>query len=128
MLGYEFKNQGSELNKRATAEKASFENLRHRLDATTTKLIGEVEGFKTEFAAWTHEKTKGWESWLDQSGREQQKQQSTQKSEYIKFMDGCNTRMQALEKTYQEKLRLEKPAEYWKRRRKNTEYMAVFGL
>ncbi|MEP0175057.1 MAG: DUF6161 domain-containing protein [Paraglaciecola sp.] len=126
LLAYEFELQDSELTKRRNSEKASFSQLRNQLDETTHKLIGEADDLKDNFSSWDEKTRTDWQSWLEEvssehtSQQETQKnehenQQSSQKDEFISYMDGCKARIAELENTYQEKLRLEKPATYWKK-------------
>ncbi|MCV6622199.1 MAG: DUF6161 domain-containing protein [Cellvibrionaceae bacterium] len=126
MLAYEFINQDSELVKRRNGEKVSLGHLRNQLDETTSNLIGEVEAFKADFSSWDKETKEDWDEWKEQvstawdewmqaSSAEHSTQLASQKDEFINYMDGCRTRILELENTYQEKLRLEKPAEYWKK-------------
>ncbi len=104
----------------------SFSHLRNQLDETNQKLIGEVDEFKDDFSTWDQTTRTSWQEWLDKTSMEHATQQESQKSEheeqqknqkdeFIAYMDGCKTRIADLENTYQEKLRLEKPATYWKK-------------
>ncbi|AJQ95487.1 DUF6161 domain-containing protein [Gynuella sunshinyii] len=126
MLAYEFINQDSELVKRRNGEKVSLGHLRNQLNETTSKLIGEVEDFKSDFSRWDEQTrsdwsewkenvSTAWDEWMQTSSAEHSDQLSSQKDEFINYMDGCRTRIADLENTYQEKLRLEKPADYWKK-------------
>ncbi len=126
LLAYEFELQNSDLTKRRNSEKVSLGHLRNKLEETTNKLTGEVEQFKDKFKTWDSNTQTTWTNWKEQveeeyeSIKSEQEKQSTeqlttQKDEFISYMDGCRTRISELEKTYQEKLRLEKPAEYWKK-------------
>ncbi|MBA6234061.1 MULTISPECIES: DUF6161 domain-containing protein [unclassified Colwellia] len=124
LLAYEYELQNSDLTKRRNSEKASLANLRNQLDKTTQKLIGESDEFKDNFTLWDEATKSNWQEWLDKTSLEQttqqdthknqhEEQQTAQKDEFISYMDGCKTRIAELESTYQEKLRLEKPATYW---------------
>jgi hypothetical protein len=126
LLAYEFDLQNSDLTKRRNSEKASLGHLRNKLDETTNKLTGEVEQFKNDFAIWDKSTQDSWTDWKTnieeeystiKSGQENEssEQLTNQKDEFISYMDDCRTRITDLENTYQEKLRLEKPAEYWKK-------------
>lgn len=115
MIGYEFTNQDSEIIKRRNGEKASLAQLRSQLEKTTNTLIGETENLKEDLNSWFSENRETWSSWLKKSATEHSEQQTKHKDEFIAYMDGCRTRISDLENTYQEKLRLEKPAQYWKR-------------
>lgn len=114
LLGYEFENQNSDIPKRRNGEKISLGHLRSQLEETTTTLIGEVEGFKKEFNEWESETHQNWSDWVQQSDQEHKEQQTSHRDDFVAYMEGCKTRIAELENTYQEKLRLEKPAQYWK--------------
>jgi len=126
LLAYEFEQQDSDLTKRRNSEKLSFNHLRNQLDDTTQKLIGEADEFIDNFSSWDETTKSNWQEWLDKTSlehttqqelqkSEHEEQQKIQKDEFITYMDGCKTRIADLENTYQEKLRLEKPATYWKK-------------
>ncbi|MEL4427832.1 DUF6161 domain-containing protein [Shewanella indica] len=126
LLAYEYELQDSDLTKRRNSEKLSFSHLRNQLDETNQKLIGEVDEFKDDFSTWDQTTRTSWQEWLDKTSMEHatqqesqkiehEEQQKNQKDEFIAYMDGCKTRIADLENTYQEKLRLEKPATYWKK-------------
>jgi hypothetical protein len=125
LLAYEYELQNSDLTKRRNSEKASLANLRNQLDKTTQNLISESDEFKDNFTLWDEATKSNWQEWLEKTSLEQttqqdthknqhEEQQTAQKDEFISYMDGCKTRIEDLENTYQEKLRLEKPATYWK--------------
>jgi hypothetical protein len=114
MLGYEFDNQNSDIPKRRNGEKISLGHLRSQLEGTTKALIGEVEKFKRGFSEWESETHQKWTDWVKQSDEEHIEQQTSHRDEFVAYMEGCRTRIDELENTYQEKLRLEKPAQYWK--------------
>jgi hypothetical protein len=126
LLAYEFDLQNSDLTKRRNSEKVSLGHLRNKLEETTNKLTGEVEQFKEDFAIWDKSTQNNWTDWKAtieeeystiKSGQEKEslEQLTNQKDEFISYMDGCKARISDLENTYQEKLRLEKPATYWKK-------------
>lgn len=126
MLAYEYELQDSDLTKRRNSEKVSLNFLRNQLDETTQKLTGEAEQFKDNFSTWDETTKVNWQEWIESTAtehgtqQEEQKnqhdeQQTNQKDEFISYMDDCRTRIADLENTYQEKLRLEKPADYWKK-------------
>jgi hypothetical protein len=126
LLAYEFELQDSSLTKRRNSEKVSLGHLRNQLDETTQKLIGEADDFKDKFSSWDELTKSNWQEWVDQTSSENttqqalhknqhEEQQLNQRDEFIGYMDGCKARISDLENTYQEKLRLEKPATYWKK-------------
>jgi hypothetical protein len=133
LLAYEFELQSSDLTKRRNSEKVALGHLRNQLEEATQKLIGEADEFKDNFSSWDETTKSKWQEWIDKTSLEHttqqdahknqyEEQQKNQKDEFISYMDGCKARIEDLEHTYQEKLRLEKPAIYWKKSAKK------FGL
>ena len=113
LAAYEFLNQSSDIPKRRKVEKASIERLRRRLEKNTSTLINEVEDFKKEFNSWGSETQQEWAELLEKSSGEHSNQQSEHRDEFASYMKDCESKIEALENTYQEKLRMEKPAKYW---------------
>ena len=104
MLAYEFLRQDSGIIKRRKAEKISIGQLRNQLVKTNNSLIDEVEGFKDDFNSWNDETRQDWEA-----------QQKKMADDFNEYMDGCKKEIMDLKETYEEKLRLEGPAEYWRK-------------
>ncbi|WP_323845295.1 DUF6161 domain-containing protein [Microbulbifer magnicolonia] len=115
MYGYEFVHQDSDLVKRRNAERISLGHLRNQMEEATTKLIGEAENFKSEFKEWDESARDDWTEWTGEAQGQHSGAQDERRDEFMRFMDGCNTRIDGLEKTYEEKLRLAGPAEYWRK-------------
>lgn len=113
MLAYEFLNQDSDLTKRSKSEKASLTHLRSQLEKETTQLIAEVESFKDGFSTWDGTIKSGWQDWLVNSSKDYGKAQTSYKDQFNDYLGECKNQISNLENTYQEKLRLEKPATYW---------------
>lgn len=128
MLAYEFEMQGeSIISKRRNSEKASFSQLRDRLDKSTNELIREADEFKSDFEQW-HTETK-----VTQQSEFDALQQQRHDTFELDLANWTN-KISELETTYEEALRLKKPAQYWKNKAK--EYKAhgdkwakyLFGL
>lgn len=125
LLAYEFEMQDeSIITKRRISEKASYSTLRNRLDETTNKLVKEVDEFQTSFAQW-HEETKKTqieEFSYDQNFYKEEfaNNQIEREVAFEKTMLDFKANITELENTYHEKLRLEKPAQYW--HKKASEY------
>lgn len=119
MLAYEFEMQDeTNITKRRNAEKASYSQLRDRLDKKTNELIGKVEEFENEFTTWSETtKVNQIEKFnTDQNERETIFTSSQQEHDAVfqKMIKDYKEEIDRLEITYHEKLRLEKPAQYWK--------------
>lgn len=114
MLAYEFEMQDeSIITKRRISEKASYSTLRNRLDETTNKLVKEVDEFQTHFTQWYEETKKAQiEAFVNN--------QTAREASFEQTMSDFKTNITELENTYHEKLRLEKPAQYW--HKKASEY------
>lgn len=112
MLAYEFEMQGeSTVSKRRNSEKASFSQLRDRLDKSANELIKEVDEFKNDFEQW-HTETK--EAQQNEFDALQQQRNDTFELDLANWTN----KIGELEATYEEALRLKKPAQYWKNKAK----------
>lgn len=112
MLAYEFGMQGeSIISKRRNSEKASFSQLRDRLDKSANELIKEVDEFKSDFEQWHTETKEAQQSEFDAL---QQQRNDTFELDLANWTN----KIGELEATYEEALRLKKPAQYWKNKAK----------
>lgn len=117
LLAYEFESKGnSDLANRINLEKKSIKQLRtdfqNQINQTETQLTEHLTKSSNNYReyvalidAFKLDKEKLFNDWFDAS----------QKS-FINFDVESQTKISELEKTYEEKLRLEKPAEYWSKR------------
>lgn len=114
MLAYEFEMQDETIiTKRRTAEKASYNQLRHRLDDTTNKLIQEVDEFKNSYVDWHKNTNATITNQIEMQADAFEMTQTNRANEFVELMNESKEKINELEKTYHEKLRLEKPAQYW---------------
>lgn len=114
MLAYEFEMQDeTNITKRRTAEKASYNQLRNRLDDTTNKLIQEVDEFKNSYVEWHKNTSATITNQIEMQAEAFEMTQTDRENEFIELMNESKEKINELEKTYHEKLRLEKPAQYW---------------
>ncbi|WP_257288674.1 DUF6161 domain-containing protein, partial [Endozoicomonas sp. SESOKO2] len=114
MLAYEFINQDSDLTKRRKGEKVSLGHLRNQLDSSKNDLIREVDDFKESFTDWDNSTKEKWAEWLGEVSNNHEKQHEDHETQFSEYLKKCKDKISDLEHTYQEKLRLEKPATYWK--------------
>lgn len=114
-LAYEFINQDSDLPKRRTAEKKSISQLRNILDTTTSELIKSTDEFKTSYTEWAEAQKGDWNQWREDCDQAHNNKLAEQRDTFSDYMDICKARISDMETLYQEKLRLEKPAEYWRK-------------
>lgn len=115
MLGYEFVNQSSEITRRRNGEKVSLGHLRNSFADAKNRLFTEVDALKKGINNWD-ETTRGQFGRLYKAnkylGERRIKHHNKQFDENLK---SWNSAISELEKTYEEKLRLKKPAEYWQK-------------
>lgn len=113
ILAYEFLNHDSDIAHRHIGEESSLENLRNRLDNTTTKLIGDAENFKYNYLSWINKTKNEWMEWQTKADNDRLACNTSYNDSFNTYLNNCESRIKELENTYQEKLRLEKPATYW---------------
>ncbi len=117
LLAYEFDAKGiSELGKRVDSERKSIKQLRtdfqNQINETETQLTEHLtksakdyEDYVTSVDKLKEEKETLFNSWYENS-----------QNNFDIFDTESKSKISELEKTYEEKLRLEKPAEYWSKR------------
>ena len=122
IAAYEYISQDSEIPSRKEAEKASFDQLRADLERATANSIRENKRAIKQFREWKNGTSKRIRRLISRGIKIAQRGISTGKSQMQSVVDDiCEQRDQAkarqteLELTYKNKLRLEKPAEYWKK-------------
>jgi hypothetical protein len=119
LLAYEFDSKGtSELGKRIESERKSIKQLRadfqNQINQTETQLTEHLtnsskvyENYVTTIDKFKTEKEELFNNWYE-----------TSQNDFNHFDTESKAKIAELEKTYEEKLRLEKPAEYWSKRAK----------
>ncbi|MCA6423886.1 MAG: hypothetical protein IM568_13895 [Flavobacterium sp.] len=117
LMAYELQSkQFSEIADRKSKEKTSIVKLRTDFQ----KLFEETERNVTDYIYKTHEKFNNYSTSIDQLKEEKntlfQEWFETEKNNFTLFHGNAEQKMLNLEKTYQEQLRLKKPAEYWNKR------------
>jgi hypothetical protein len=123
LLAYEFDSKGiSELGKRVESERKSIKQLRNdfqnqinqtetQLTEHLTKSSKDYESYVTTIDKFKIEKEELFNSWYE-----------TTQNDFNIFDTDSKKKISELEKTYEEKLKLEKPAKYWQK--KSTNYYA----
>ena len=91
-------------------------------------LITNVEEFKGDFSTWDKNTKTAWADWLEQSSKEHDDQKKTNQKKLEEHLEEWTQKISDLENTYQEKLRLEKPAEYWKKAAKKFQIQGVLWM
>lgn len=114
ILGYEFLMQDeSDITKRRNSEKKSLSQLRTELNDKNTQLISETENFKEGIESWGNLTREEFERLYKIKQRLAERQRKNQARKFSKELKSWNENIKNLESTYEEVLRLRKPAEYW---------------
>lgn len=114
LLGYEFLNQASDITRRRNGEKVSLGHLRNAFADSKDELFSEVSELKTDFQEWESE-TKASSTKLHRVNKKLNARTiRKQNKSFDEHLHTWAETISELEKTYEEKLRLKKPAEYWK--------------
>lgn len=113
MYAYEFANQDSPIIKRRNGEKVSLGHLRTQFTDARDKLFSEANELKNEFVTWDNQSREKSNRLLNiQKSLGQRKIRSQSKALEGHLREWAE-KISTLEKTYEEKLKLKKPAEYW---------------
>lgn len=116
ILAYEYLLQGSsDIPKRAEAERVSILQLQDELILSKNKLVEEVDSLISRTENWGSEKKEYLERFYNIRKKLFERLVNQQKKEFSDELNKWNENIKALESTYEEKLRLKKPAEYWKK-------------
>jgi hypothetical protein len=115
MLGYEFVNQASEITKRRNGEKVSLGHLRNSFANAKDELFTEVDELKSDFFQWDSTNKESFERLYKVNKYLGKRRIKNENKQFDKNLRTWSSTIEELEKTYEEKLRLDKPAEYWKK-------------
>ena len=120
MLAYEFLNQKSEILKRRHSEKTAITRLRDQFVESRDQLFGESDALKQDFTNWDEKsRSKSTRRLAAQKRlnrivvKNNDKKFASKLDEMGTQLDGWNAKVKSLEDLYEEKLKLQKPAEYW---------------
>ncbi|WP_423709302.1 DUF6161 domain-containing protein [Undibacterium sp. WLX3042] len=120
MFGYEFQHQGSEILQRSKSEADSLERLRTQYVDARNELFGETDAVREDIRNWDlQHRIQSNRRFLAQKRlnkaivRKNDEHFTNSLAQMDEKLMGWQKRVGELEAMYQEKLRLEKPAEYW---------------
>lgn len=111
---YEFLMQGSEIVSRRKSERISLGKLRSELFGKKQELISEIEDIKSSHAEWDSDSRLTVSRIQSISKKLAARQRKMQESAFGVMTERWNKEVRNLEHSYAEKLKLSKPAEYWK--------------
>lgn len=113
MYAYEFANQDSPIIKRRNGEKVSLGHLRTQFTDARDKLFSEANELNNEFVTWNNQSRETSNRLLNIQKSLGQRKIRSQSKAFEGHLSEWAEKISTLEKTYEEKLKLKKPAEYW---------------
>jgi len=113
MYGYEFVNQNSDIIKRRNGEKVSLRHLRDQFADSKNQLFSEVDDLKNSFKEWDVEHRLQGKRLYNAQKKLGKRKIKNQNKLFNENLQNWSDNIAELEKTYEEKLKLKKPAEYW---------------
>lgn len=113
MYAYEFANQDSQITKRRNGEKVSLGHLRTQFAEAKDKLFAEVGELKTSIEDWDIQNRAESSRLVRVQKALGHRKIKSQSSAFHRQLTEWTEKVAVLEKTYEEKLKLKKPAEYW---------------
>lgn len=113
MYAYEFANQDSQITKRRNGEKVSLGHLRTQFAEAKDKLFAEVDELKTSIEDWDIQNRAEGSRLVRIQKALGRRKIKTQSNAFERQLTEWTEKVAILEKTYEEKLKLKKPAEYW---------------
>ena len=115
LAAYEYSKLGADILKRWEAEKTTFEELRNDLEFAKNDLMQETEKIKSDNDSWRMKTQEVWKTMLEGFSTDSFEIRKNHEDKLTNFLDDSNNKIQTLERVYQDKLRLEGPATYWKK-------------
>lgn len=113
MYAYEFANQDSQITKRRNGEKVSLGHLRTQFAEAKDMLFSEVDELKTSIEDWDIQSRAESSRLVRVQKALGRRKIKTQSNAFERQLTEWTEKVSILEKTYEEKLKLKKPAEYW---------------
>lgn len=114
ILGYEYEMQGkSEITQRQKSEESSYERLRERLDTKTSEIVNFADTKKAQVEEIVNKFNDDVKQAQDDRDREFKELNDKIENNFDTLIEKKTKELENLEHTYQEKIRLEKPAKYW---------------
>lgn len=113
MYAYEFANQDSQITKRRNGEKVSLGHLRTQFAEAKDMLFAEVDELKTSIEDWDIQNRAESSRLVRVQKALGRRKIKTQSNAFERQLTEWTEKVSILEKTYEEKLKLKKPAEYW---------------
>ena len=124
VLACEYLRKDVDVYKRRNAEKVSLARLRRQYEKIKEKLVGEFEDFKGEIESWSDKTKTHWGDFLDESSKAHTAQQGSLGESFEELIKDSKSKLEKLEKLYEEKLRLAAPVTYWQKAATNHKWQS----
>lgn len=124
VLACEYLRKDVDVYKRRNAEKVSLARLRRQYERIKEKLVGEFEDFKGEIESWSDKTKTHWGDFLDESSKAHTDQQGSHGESFEELIKDSNSKLEKLERLYEEKLRLAAPVTYWQKAATNHKWQS----
>lgn len=128
MYAYEFANQDSQITKRRNGEKVSLGHLRTQFAEAKEKLFTEVGELKSNFTDWDTQNRAENSRLIQVQKALGRRKIKTQSNAFERQLTEWTEKVSILENTYEEKLKLKKPAEYWAKSARRYGIQGLIGI
>ncbi|MGY3727951.1 MULTISPECIES: DUF6161 domain-containing protein [Cobetia] len=128
LYGYEYLNQDSDIMSRAQDEEASLSALRDKFVIEQNALFLHVQNSKNNFEEWNSETRKRAERLNDLQIKLGKRSERLKKKKFDTQIQEWKEEIDLLEKTYKEKLKLQGPADYWRKASRKYGLESLFGI
>ncbi len=116
VLAYEYIMQGNEvIASRKANEQKTFSTLHEQLAKQTESAISKTQQFEDGLEQWRNQLQSDVKTWQDEQVEAQNQALKEHSDSFDKHEKDWKDRIAELELTYEEKLKLSKPAEYWRK-------------
>lgn len=116
VLAYEYIMQGNEvIASRKANEQKTFSTLHEQLAKQTESAISKTQQFEDGLEQWRNQLQSDVKTWQDEQVEVQNQALKEHSDSFDKHEKDWKDRIAELELTYEEKLKLSKPAEYWRK-------------
>lgn len=113
LAAYEYEREIGATGNWADGQRASFDTLREQMLADRASLVKDIEELKKSLGEWQKHVHRDWSNNVSRSRKVLAGQIRRRRSQLDALAATRSERFDQLEHTYQEQLRLKKPAEYW---------------
>lgn len=128
LYGYEYLNQDSDIVSRTQGEEASLSILRDKFFVEQNALFIHVQNSKNSFEEWDSKARKRAERLYNLQAKLGRRGERLKKKRFDTQIQEWKESIDLLEKTYEEKLKLQGPADYWRKASRKYGLESLFGI